>query len=229
MKKIILYHGSANIIAQPIYGAGKPYNDYGRAFYCTEHIELAKEWACNEGIDGYANKYELDTDGLSILDLSDKEYTILNWLAILLDNRTGRAASPVEKRGKEYLLENFLPEYRHYDIIIGYRADDSYFSFARAFLANTISLSQLSYAMRLGKLGEQYAVVSELAFSRLRFIDCLAADNTVYYHRRKSRDNEARVAFHKEMEKDDMDGIFLRDIIREGMRADDARLRQYLS
>ena len=40
---IDIYHGSANIIKQPAFGAGKLYNDYGRGFYCTEHIELAKQ------------------------------------------------------------------------------------------------------------------------------------------------------------------------------------------
>lgn len=51
---------------------------YGRGFYCSEHIELAKEWSCNESVDGFANKYELDTSGLKILNLSSEEYTILH-------------------------------------------------------------------------------------------------------------------------------------------------------
>ncbi len=52
MSKIILYHGSVEKIEKPVYGKGKKYNDYGLGFYCTEHIELAKEWSCNEGVDG---------------------------------------------------------------------------------------------------------------------------------------------------------------------------------
>ena len=139
MNKIILYHGSKDKIEKPIYGAGKAYNDYGVGFYCTEHIELAKEWACNEQIDGYANKYELDMDGLNVLDLSSKQYTILHWLALLIDNRTVRASTPITKRGVQWLKEYFLIDISVYDVIIGYRADDSYFSFARAFLANEIS------------------------------------------------------------------------------------------
>ena len=53
MSKLILFHGSSNIVGQPVYGKGKKYNDYGQGFYCTRHIELAKEWACTEGVDGY--------------------------------------------------------------------------------------------------------------------------------------------------------------------------------
>ena len=43
---IKLYHGSENIIDVPTYGKGARHNDYGKGFYCTEDIELAKEWAC---------------------------------------------------------------------------------------------------------------------------------------------------------------------------------------
>lgn len=46
MSKLIIYHGSPEIIEKPVFGKGKPYNDYGMGFYCTEHLELAKEWAC---------------------------------------------------------------------------------------------------------------------------------------------------------------------------------------
>lgn len=56
MDKIIIYHGSSEIVKQPVYGKGKPYNDYGIGFYCTEHLELAKEWACTKNIDGFVNE-----------------------------------------------------------------------------------------------------------------------------------------------------------------------------
>lgn len=225
MSKLVLYHGSPDIIEKPTFGKGKAYNDYGRGFYCTEHIELAKEWACTEGTDGYANKYELDTAGLSVLNLSSDDYTILNWLAILMLHRKGRLSAPIAKQGREYLIQNFLPDFQNYDAIIGYRADDSYFSFARAFVTNTISLKQLGSAMRLGKLGEQFVLKSTKAFEAIRFIDYTVADNTVYYAKRKARDDEARAAYMKELETDDINGIFMRDIIREEIKADDSRLR----
>lgn len=225
MSKLVLYHGSPDIIEKPAFGKGKAYNDYGRGFYCTEHIELAKEWACSEGTDGYANKYELDTAGLSILNISSDDYTILNWLAILMLHRKGRLSAPIAKQGREYLIQNFLPDFQNYDAVIGYRADDSYFSFARAFVSNTISLKQLGNAMRLGKLGEQFVLKSPKAFEAIRFIDYTIADNTVYYAKRKARDDEARTAYMKELEANDINSIFMRDIIREEIKADDPRLR----
>lgn len=225
MSKLILYHGSSEIIEKPIFGKGKAYNDYGRGFYCTENFELAKEWACTEGIDGYANQYEIETDGLKILNLSSGEYTILHWLALLMTYRKLRLSTPVMKRGAEWLKEHFLVNIEDYDVIIGYRADDSYFSFARAFVSNEISLGQLSHAMKLGKLGEQFVLKSREAFEAIQFVSYVTSDNTIYYARRKARDDAARAAFFEELERDDMDGIYIRDLIRGEVKADDPRLR----
>ena len=67
----VLYHGSTKVIEQPILGLGNPKNDYGLGFYCTENLELAKEWASTERSDGFANSYEIDLDGLNILHLNN--------------------------------------------------------------------------------------------------------------------------------------------------------------
>ena len=222
MKKII-YHGSTEIVRKPEYGKGKTYNDYGQGFYCTEHKELAKEWACSENTDGYCNQYEIDLSKLKVLNLS--EYTILHWLALLITYRKIRVSSPIQQRSIEWIKKNYLLDLSQYDVIIGYRADDSYFSFARGFVSNEISLSQLSYAMRLGKLGEQIVLKSPVAFEAIHFISCEGVDNTEYYAKRKTRDDEARAAFRSELEKDDLGGLYMRDILREEMKPNDRRLR----
>lgn len=225
MSKLILYHGSSELVENPAFGQGKTYNDYGRGFYCTEQLELAKEWACTEGIDGYANCYELETMDLNILNLSSGEYTILHWLALLMTYRRLRLASPIMRRGAEWLKEHFFVDIEKYDAIIGYRADDSYFSFARAFVSNEISLKQLSYAMRLGRLGEQFVLKSQKAFDAIHFLSYEVADNRIYYARRKARDEAARNRYMSELENEDIAGIYMRDIIREEMKADDPRLQ----
>ena len=225
MGKRTIYHGSSDIIEKPIFGKGKTYNDYGQGFYCTEHINLAKEWACTEGACGYANKYEIETDELRVLNLSSPEFSVLNWLAVLMQNRIGRLSTPIAKQGREYLIQNFLPQYESYDAMIGYRADDSYFSFARSFISNEISLKQLERAMKLGKLGEQFVLKSKKAFDIVQFVGYEMADNAVYYQQRKARDEDARTAYQAELEKDDLEGIFMRDMIREGMKPDDLRFR----
>ena len=206
MDTITIYHGSTNIVT-PVFGEGKTYNDYGQGFYCTENLEMAKEWACSQDSDGYANQYILNLEGLTILHLNEPQYNILNWLAILLENRRFSVAEGLPYEAKHYILDNFLPEYKSYDIIKGYRADDSYFSFARAFVSNEISLGQLSRAMKLGKLGEQFVLKSREAFEAIQFVSYVASDNTIYYARRKARDDAARAAFFAELERDDMDGM----------------------
>lgn len=43
MGKIVLFHGSPNKEMAPEYGRGEDRHDYGKGFYLTENIELAKE------------------------------------------------------------------------------------------------------------------------------------------------------------------------------------------
>lgn len=216
---IDIYHGSDHIIERPVFGAGKSYNDYGRGFYCTEHVELAKEWACSSDSDGYANHYQLDVTVLSVLNLNGPGYTILNWLAILLENRKFNVADGLPQRAKAYLLENFMVDYKKYDIIIGYRANDSYFSYAGDFVNGTLSLPDLSEAMRLGKLGEQVVLKSKKAFEALTFVEAIEAPRQEYFAKYKTRDNEARAKYRDIASKPMVeDEIYMIDIIRNNMR-----------
>lgn len=214
MPETIIYHGSSTIIEHPDLAKSKPYNDYGPGFYCTRHLELAKEWACTEGVDGYANAYTLKTDDLSVLNLLSEDYHILHWLALLVNYRRIRLSTPMMKNGVRWLKDQFLIDLDSYDIVIGYRADDSYFSFARSFVNNEISLKQLEYAMKPGELGEQIVMISQKAFDQICFKDYEIADNAVYYVRRKRRDEMAREAFREELDKEDLDGIFIRDLMK---------------
>ena len=225
MEKVTLYHGSPVILQKPEYGKGKRYNDYGSGFYCTENLELAREWACSEDSGGYVNQYELDITSMHILHLDAAPYTILHWLALLMQNRQIRISSPIMARGIEWLTTHFLPSLEDIDAVIGYRADDSYFSFARAFVNNEISLAQLSYAMHLGNLGKQFFLKSPKAFNAIHFVSYTPVEQQIYYPRRRQRDEEARAAYKAELEREVIEGLFMRDIIREEVKPDDPRLR----
>lgn len=196
-KSKILYHGSTKIIERPVFGGGKLYNDYGAGFYCTESVELAKEWACANGKDGFANQYELPMDNLKVMNLNQKPYHILNWLAVLLQNRKFAIAEGLPQRAKAYILEHFLPDYADYDVIVGYRADDSYFAYAGDFINNTLSLSDLKRAMSLGKLGEQIVLKSREAFDLLRFVDAISAESAKYHSLFVERDTSAREKYRE--------------------------------
>ena len=216
---IDIYHGSDHIIEQPVFGEGKPHNDYGRGFYCTEHLELAKEWACSADSDGYASHYQLELDGLTVLNLNTPKYNILNWLAILLENRKFNVADGLPQRAKAYLLAHFKVDYKKYDVIIGYRANDSYFSYAGDFVNGTLSLSDLSEAMRLGKLGEQVVLKTKKAFKGLTFVEAVKAPRQEYFVRYKSRDEEARARYRQIASKPVAESeIYVLDIIRNNWK-----------
>ncbi len=221
-----LYHGSVNVIEKPIFGYGKPYNDYGLGFYCTDSPEMAKEWAVGKELDGYANCYEMECAGLQILDLNGQEYCVLHWLTILLQNREFDIPSGLALEAKEYLLTHFSIDYKKYDAIIGYRADDSYFSFAQDFINGTISYRQLSNALHLGKLGQQFVLKSRTAFERIRYIGSEAAESEEWYARKIMRDKAARREyFSEERNKRQRGDLYITQIMDEEMMPDDARLR----
>lgn len=224
MNKLTIYHGSKDLIEKPKYGKGKPYNDYGIGFYCTESLDLAKEWACVDNeTNGYANKYELNTANLKILDLTTNNYTILNWIAILLKFRTFDTNSPISQEAKDYMLTNFYVDITNYDVVIGYRADDSYFSFAKDFVNNTISVKQLKNAMELGQLGKQVVLISKNSFKNLKFISSEQVDHQIYYTKRISRDKKARKEYltNSKTKNKEINELFVMDIIRKGLKNGD--------
>ena len=212
-KQIKIYHGSEKNIIKPIFGEGKKNNDFGLGFYCTKDINLAKEWAVSSLKDGFANKYILNIEYLKILNLNSSEYTILNWIAILVEHRLFSLKSPVAQRAKKYLIDNFGINVNAYDVIIGYRADDSYFDYAESFLNNSITVEQLAKAMKLGKLGEQIIIKSQYAFSCLTYDGFEIAKKEEFYEYRKVRNDNANKMYLNILE-DESDGLYIRDIIR---------------
>ncbi|MCL2630553.1 MAG: DUF3990 domain-containing protein [Firmicutes bacterium] len=229
--KFTLFHGSREIIESPSLLKSNPQNDYGRGFYCTESIELAREWACFSTDDGYVNSYELDVTALRVLNLSDKKYNILNWLALLLKNRVFAITSPVSGQAKEYITVNFSVDTSDADVIIGYRADDSYFSFAKDFVNNNITVQMLASAMFLGNLGEQVVLMSGKAFETIRFTGHSPVDGKIYNAKRLLRDKKARdeyLSTGRKVSALSEGDLFIADIIRGGIKNNDARIQRII-
>lgn len=167
MKKITLYHGTPDKIVVPTFGKGEEKHDYGQGFYLTESIDLAKEWAVcrpNE-TNGYVHQYELDTEGLEILDFQEKG--VLAWLAELMKHRDA-----ADSKRYRILAKKFIAKYGvdtgKYDIIKGWRANASYFYIAKEFVRDNIDIDILEELLSLGGLGIQYCIKSELAYSKLQ-------------------------------------------------------------
>lgn len=170
MGKIVLFHGSVNKNVYPSYGLGEEKHDYGKGFYLTQNIELAKEWSVSQPdqSNGWLHKYELLTDDLKILDF--QKMGVLAWLAELMKHRD--AASSKRYR---VLATKFIEQYgiktEEYDVIKGWRADASYFYIAKAFVRDEIDVDILEELLMLGDLGIQYCIKSELAYEKLKEIE----------------------------------------------------------
>lgn len=166
MKKILLYHGSPKEHVNPAYGFGNDRPDYGKGFYLTEDLDLAKEWAvCRpEENKGYVHSYELDLAGLKILDFT--RVGVLSWLAELMKHRPA-----AESKRYHLLADRFIKQYgvdsEPYDIIRGWRADASYFYIAKEFVRDNVDIDILEELLSLGDLGIQYCLKSAKAFAQI--------------------------------------------------------------
>ena len=193
MGKILLYHGSPDKVIVPQYGFGEDKHDYGRGFYLTEDIELAKEWAVcrpNE-TNGWVHKYELDTTELKILDF--QQHDVLVWLAELMKHRDAD-----DSRRYKVLSEKFIAKYgldsNGADVIKGWRANASYFYIAKEFVRDNIDMEILEELLSLGGLGIQYCLKSEKAFAKLNEVvdGLICVDYKEFNDRYNERDATAR-------------------------------------
>ena len=192
MQIIQVYHGSDHVIRKPEYLGGKEDNDYGNGFYTTEYEDRARSWAVLNGDSSHAilNKYELKLEGLKILDLMD--FGILAWIAEVVSNR-GVNQDTAEILG-ERLVKRYQVDSDEYDLIKGYRADDSYTQVIEAFLLNQLNLAEVERMFYKGSLGNQIFLKSEKAFRQIRWISAYETEQTSNY---RTEDIRARREVNK--------------------------------
>ena len=221
-RKIVLFHGSLATVGWPQLSKCREENDFGKCFYCTEDMDLAKEWSCQRGRTGIVSGYLLTLDDLNIVNLNSEEYHTLNWIGTLLQHRRPSNLDDDSEYARDYLIQNFAVDMSDADIIVGYRADDSYFQYATDFLRNRISLDKLSEAMRLGKLGEQVAIRSEWAFRRITFKRSYQTAQK-YIGLYVQRDTRARETYRKSLKGQIYipNKLTIERIIQEGIKNDD--------
>ena len=172
---MIIFHGSKALIEHPIQGGSKPDDDYGPSFYVTENNFSAKIWACKDEQVGYVNKYYVRNDAFEqfkILDSTNKEkYSVLSWLAILMHFRKLDSGFKKLYRNRIDWLDKYYIDVTQYDVIKGFRADDSYFKFPLKFISGQLSFEQLQQVFKLGNLGIQLAFMSKKAINSIKFLD----------------------------------------------------------
>lgn len=189
-KVITVYHGSPNKTFTPQYGLGDDKHDYGKGFYTTQHEQLAKEWAVCLGNDGYLHTYNLDLTGLAVLNFD--ELSPLCWLAELMKHRDADTSARYKRFAPEF-IRKFGVNTNGYDIIIGWRADSSYFQVAKRFVRNEFDYELISNLLKLGDLKQQICIKSEKAYAQLH--ECSKPKfvlHAKYYPLYAKRDNAAR-------------------------------------
>jgi hypothetical protein len=193
MNKIVLYHGTMDKIVSPRFGLGNDRHDYGRGFYLTDNIELAKEWAVNRPNDknGWVHTFELDANELKILDFQKE--SILAWLAELMKHRDAADSKRYHMLASKF-IEKYGIDTSEYDVIKGWRANASYFYIAREFVRDNVDIDILEELLSLGNLGIQYCIKSEFAYSKLAEIkdDLLKIDFEEFNEKYNQRDVTAR-------------------------------------
>ena len=225
MEELRLYHGSTERNLVPEYGKGSSYCDYGKGFYCTEDLEMAKEWACRFEEPGYAYEYILNTNGLKTLNLDQKPYNVLHGLTALMQNRGFQFNRDYQDAAQAYLYPKFSIDLSGYDVITGCRADDSLYDFCSGFLSNRITLETFKKCLTLGDFGKHIVLKSEKAFEQIRYVTRHEADPGVYYPEYNDRNLKANSNLFKlEHDQDIMSGTLFVQIMRENWEVDDARL-----
>ena len=208
-----LFYGSETLFTEPIYGEGKATNDYGLGFYMTTSYELAKLWATKSINGGYVLTFDLDIEGLNILNLKDyDEENVLKWISILVNHRFDFTEKEKYDSRIAWLNKKFHINLDAVDMIVGYRADDSYFNYSKAFVANELSFEKLTEAMRIGKLGLQYVAISRKAFKKLIFVK---SEHFLHTDEYEIFQKKALDEYHELKTKDSDNNTFIRDLIRK--------------
>lgn len=197
--EMILYHGNKDRNMNPMYGKGDKDNDYGSGFYTTTERELGMEWAMSsysKGDKGYLHTFILNLNGLKVLNLV--ELSSLHWVAELFCNRSWNEE---DREAYKDIIDAFIRKYKlntkGYDVIVGYRADDSYFTYAEDFVKGAIYRETLEKALRNGQLGIQIFIKSRKAFSQLIRVGIpeVVPDSykVKYERRRKAANNQYKM------------------------------------
>ncbi len=190
---MILYHGSPDKIVTPTFGLGEERHDYGKGFYLTADLELAKEWAvCKpDSESGYVHTFDLDTSDLSIFDY-EKE-NIICWLSELMKHRDAADSKRYKILAPKFIAK-FGKDTTSADVIKGWRANASYFYIAKAFVRDEVDIDILEELMQLGGLGIQWCLKTEKAFSSIHKTgEIIHVDYHEFNQKYNQRDAEARI------------------------------------
>lgn len=149
MDKVIIYHGSTEIVQNPEIRITKFNKDFYFGFYCTMMKEQAKRWAMRFGRSGYVSCYEY----IPNIDLKMLKFDKMteNWLDFIVDCRAGIA--------------------HDYDIVEGPMADDTIYNYVQGFIDGKYSRAAFWELAKFKYPTHQISFHTARALTTLKFIE----------------------------------------------------------
>lgn len=141
LKSHVIYRGTAQFS-----------KSFGNGWYCRFNKDLAREY-------GHINKYEIDFKDLKILDL--RKENIMDWMSIVTMNRN------LIVRDCVFSFNNI--DISEYDVIIGYRSDNSNLVALKQCLAGTITRTTLLEILLADERNIEICLRTSKAKSKLEF------------------------------------------------------------
>lgn len=178
---MILYHGSSFIIKEPNLEHSREDVDFGRGFYLTEDIEMAKKWASNKKT-SQINEYELDISSLKILKLKPND----TWLDYVASNRG-------------YVDIKYDDD--KYDVIIGPTADDKLYNTLDSYFSGLLSKDIAIKVLNIADFSEQVVLKSEKELENLHFVKSieLSKEEKAHYYEMARNERKLVVELTKQL------------------------------
>ena len=154
MEKIVVCHGSSQIVEVPAIRITKYNKDFYFGFYCTIIKVQARRWATRFGEEGYINLYEYRPN--QELKLLTFEKMTEEWLDFIVACRSGQAHS--------------------YDIVEGPMADDVIYNYVQGFMDGKYSREAFWELAKFKYPTHQISFHTARALTTLRFLEGVPAN-----------------------------------------------------
>ena len=148
MEKIVVCHGSSQIVEVPAIRITKYNKDFYFGFYCTVIKEQARRWATRFGEEGYMPNQELK--------LLTFEKMTEEWLDFIVACRSGQAHS--------------------YDIVEGPMADDTIYNYVQGFMDGKYSREAFWELAKFKYPTHQISFHTARALTTLKFLKGVPAN-----------------------------------------------------
>ncbi len=157
-----LYHGSNVLVEQPTIIKSNKTLDFGDGFYTTANRAQAEKWATVKCINENSDKkyvciYEIQDDFFKIGNIKTKIF------------------EEPDRKWFEFVLENRMKEnYKHsFDVVKGCIANEKVYFCLNEYFNNLMDFETAIKEISNLKLEEQISFHTELALSKLKFIEAV--------------------------------------------------------